>query len=127
MQNWNDGKAQEFKDRKVYDVAHSTLKHPRAAAAACKNEASVTAKPEAKALLFATHTCPNCKTAEAALQKCGIAYSKIFAEENAALCEQFGIRQAPTLVVTEGGKTQTYAGASAIIAFAEAAKAKAAV
>ena len=127
VQNWNDGKAQEFKDRKVYDVAHSTLKHPRAAAAACKNEASVTAKPEAKALLFAAHTCPNCKTAEAALQKCGIAYSKIFAEENAALCEQFGIRQAPTLIVTEGGKTQTYAGASAIIAFAEAAKAKAAV
>ena len=127
VQNWNDGKAQEFKDRKVYDVAHSALKHSHAVAAAdCKHEASVTAKAP-KALLFATHTCPNCRTAEAALQRCGIAYSKIFAEENAALCEQFGIRQAPTLVVTEGGRTERHAGASDIIAYAEAAKAAAAV
>ena len=127
VQNWNDGKAQEFKDRKVYDVAHSALKHSHAVAAAdCKHEASVTAKAS-KALLFATHTCPNCRTAEAALQRCGIAYSKSFAEENAALCEQFGIRQAPTLVVTEGGRTEKYAGASDIIAYAEAAKTAAAV
>ena len=105
VQNWNDGKAQEFKDRKVYDVAHSALKHSHAVAAAdCKHEASVTAKA-----------------------RCGIAYSKIFAEENAALCEQFGIRQAPTLVVTEGGRTERHAGASDIIAYAEAAKAAAAV
>ncbi|MBP3867359.1 MAG: ribonucleoside triphosphate reductase, partial [Eggerthellaceae bacterium] len=25
VQNWNDGKAQEYKDRKVYDIGHSTL------------------------------------------------------------------------------------------------------
>ena len=24
MKNWNDGKAQEFKDRKVYDIGAST-------------------------------------------------------------------------------------------------------
>ena len=27
VQNWNDGKAQEFKDRKVYDIGRSTLTH----------------------------------------------------------------------------------------------------
>ena len=27
VQNWNDGKAQEFKDRKVYDLGHSFLTH----------------------------------------------------------------------------------------------------
>ncbi len=27
VQNWNDGKAQEFKDRKVYNIGHSTLTH----------------------------------------------------------------------------------------------------
>ena len=44
VQNWNDGKAQEFKDRKLYDVAHSSLKHSHAVAAeAAVNEASVTA------------------------------------------------------------------------------------
>ena len=26
VQNWNDGKAQEFKDRKTYDIGHSTLR-----------------------------------------------------------------------------------------------------
>ena len=27
VQNWNDGKAQEFKDRKVYNIGHSHLSH----------------------------------------------------------------------------------------------------
>ncbi len=27
VQNWNDGKAQEYKDRMVYEIAHSTLTH----------------------------------------------------------------------------------------------------
>ena len=27
VQNWNDGKAQEFRDRKLYDIGHSVLTH----------------------------------------------------------------------------------------------------
>ena len=136
MQNWNDGKAQEFKDRKLYDVAHSSLKHSHAVAAeAAVNEASVTAPAdmcaaagcaaaaetkcaapaENAALLFTTRTCPNCRTAEALLQKKGVAYTKVLAEEHADLCERYGIRQAPTLVA--GG--EKFAGLSEITKFAE--------
>ena len=136
VQNWNDGKAQEFKDRKLYDVAHSSLKHSHAVAAeAAVNEASVTApadmcaaagcaaEAEAKcaapaenaALLFTTRTCPNCRTAEALLQKKGVAYTKVLAEEHADLCERYGIRQAPTLV--SGG--EKFAGLGEITKFAE--------
>ena len=136
VQNWNDGKAQEFKDRKLYDVAHSSLKHSHAVAAeAAVNEASVTAPAgmcaaagcaaaaetkcatpaENAALLFTTRTCPNCRTAEALLQKKGVAYTKVLAEEHADLCERYGIRQAPTLVA--GG--EKFAGLSEITKFAE--------
>ena len=104
VQNWNDGKTQEFKDRKVYDISRSTLKHSHAdcrETEAPRVRAEKKAeKGEQKALLFTTKTCPNCKAAEAVLTQNGVAYSKISAEENAALCEKFGIRQAPTLIVT---------------------------
>ena len=39
VQNWNDGKAQEFKDRKVYDIGHSHLTHTGPVVAAPAAEA----------------------------------------------------------------------------------------
>ena len=56
-----------------------------------------------KIYLFATKTCPNCKMAGVFLDKAGIAYEKVYAEDNAALVAKFGIKQAPTLVVTVDG------------------------
>ena len=50
-------------------------------------------------MLFATATCPNCKMAEKFLQKAGIDFEKVYADENPALAEQYGVHQAPTLVV----------------------------
>jgi len=101
VQNFNDGKAQEFKDRKVYDIENSHLTHagPKQAETIEEQEA-VAATGEI--LLFATKTCPNCKIAAALLDKAGIAYTKVYAEDEPALCEQYGIKQAPTLVVTDG-------------------------
>ncbi|MCF0140903.1 MAG: ribonucleoside triphosphate reductase, partial [Mogibacterium sp.] len=107
VQNWNDGKSQEFKDRKVYDIANSHLKRtaPVAEAAAAEAPAEACActrdvtNPGEQVLLFATKTCPNCKQAEKLLEEAGIAYTKILAEENPELATAHGIRQAPTLVV----------------------------
>ncbi len=53
--------------------------------------------------LFATKTCPNCKMASMFLEKAGIAFEKVYADENVELVEKFGIKQAPTLVVAEDG------------------------
>ena len=48
VQNWNDGKAQEFKDRKVYDISHSRLRRAGRAGAQVTVEAPV-AEPAPRA------------------------------------------------------------------------------
>ena len=109
VQNWNDGKAQEFKDRKLYDIGRSVLKASHAAeaeaapACACSAPAPAETQESSPALMmFATHTCPNCKKASELLEAAGIAYTKLYAEENAELVARYGIRQAPTLIVPQG-------------------------
>ncbi len=97
VQNWNDGKSQEFKDRLVYNIETSVLKHE---VDAVKAEQTVTqAVAEGRVMLFATKTCPKCKIAASLLDAAGIAYEKLFVEENEELARKYGLRQAPTLVV----------------------------
>jgi ribonucleoside-triphosphate reductase (formate) len=77
----------------------------------------VVADKSEKAILFATPTCPNCRIAVSYLDKASYPYEKLFAEENAALALSYGVKQAPTLVVTDGRAYQKYAGAGAIKQF----------
>ena len=124
VQNWNDGKSQEFKDRKVYDIENSVLKNPltaetQIAPAVAEAPAAVTA-PVAKAAkvqLFSRVTCPNCRVAEKLLDKAGVAYEKLIAEENIDLCRQLDIKGAPTLVVSDGENTVSYYGVPEIKKF----------
>ena len=119
VQNWNVGKTQEYKDRKEYVIGHSTLRHngplkegeqiPKADA-----PAAAPVSTEARAILFATPTCPNCRLACSYMDKAGFKYEKLMAEDNADLVKQYGIKQAPTLVVTNGSGFEKYAGAGAI-------------
>ena len=140
VQNWNAGKTQEYKERKTYDVAHSHLdpvKHP--AGCACGEEpdmdrhigaepakadepapATEAAVPGGQALLFTTPTCPNCRLAVTMLDKQNFPYQKLNAEENVELAKQFGIKQAPTLVITTENGFEKYAGAGAIKQYAMA-------
>ncbi|MBQ8558719.1 MAG: ribonucleoside triphosphate reductase [Tyzzerella sp.] len=116
VQNWNDGKTQEFKDRKVYDITDSHMKFRTEAVQEVIEEAGVS-ESEAKTLLFTTKTCPNCKIVGMHLDDAEIAYEKVDAEEAPDLVEKYGIRQAPTLVVVKDGKVKTYANASNIIGY----------
>ena len=113
VKNWNDGKAQEYKERKLYDVANSVLTHtgPKAAAEVAEEKPAVIADG---VYLFATATCPNCKIAMPLLDKAGVAYTKVLAEENVALTESLGIKQAPTLVVAAGGNVDKFTGVADI-------------
>ena len=120
VQNWNDGKSQEFKDRKVYDIAHSTLKKGKRPVEECKETRS--AGSDVQLTLFATKTCPNCKIAEKFLADNGVSYVKLLAEENTNLVETYGIRQAPTLVVTGTDGFEKYAGVSEIMRYVNASK-----
>ena len=109
VQNWNDGKSQEYKDRKTYKVAASSAPVERVVA---KVEAVVEDAPavsaDAKAILISRVTCPNCKVAENLLNKAGVAYEKKIAEENLDLCRELGIKGAPTLVITDGENHNLY-------------------
>ena len=102
VQNWNDGKAQEFKQRKEYGIATSKLTHKGVLqnASDCPpvtkeqiNEVSDELK------LFTTKTCPNCKIAKQMLEKAGISYTNLYADEHKEEAINLGINQAPTLVV----------------------------
>ncbi len=120
VQNWNDGKAQEFKDRQVYDIAHSCLKRSKKVE---KDEPETRrAGSDVQLTLFATKTCPNCKIAEKFLADNGVKYTKAFAEENADLVETYGIRQAPTLVAVSADGFEKHVGVSEIMRYVNNAK-----
>ena len=92
VKNWNDGKAQEYKHRKAYDMNCSDIKEH-------KKESC-----EKGILLFGTKTCPNCRMAEKLLDKAKVDYKFIDAEENVELTKKYGVKQAPTLVTVESDK-----------------------
>ena len=105
--NWNDGKAQEYKDRKVYDIGHSTLKRngkgtsfvEAAVKKSNKDSNSNALNVDDAIMLFKTQTCPNCKIAGMMLDKAGVNYRVLDAEENPELVEKYNIMQAPTLII----------------------------
>ena len=106
VQNWNDGKAQEYKDRLVYNIDRSTITREIVQARAEDNAACCA---EGRVMLFATKTCPKCKVAASMLEKEGIAFEKLYVEDNEELARGYGLRQAPTLVVESDGKVATFA------------------
>ena len=186
VQNWNDGKAQEYKDRMVYNIGRSHLTHigpnpapndnteaiyaainergccdpmqpimkgdladaePKAAPAAetvaeavkapveaaktvaeavkapveavkaaAETAVKFAVKPEGSMsiLLFKTPSCPNCKAAGAILDKAGVEYEPLNANEERELVKKFGIKQAPTLVLVNGDSFEKYRGVSDI-------------
>lgn len=121
VQNWNDGKLQEYANRTEYDVEKSVLKRPMRSMVTLSSFADeikvdVQAPQDIK-YLFTTRTCPNCKMAREYLK--GEKYLPIDAEENMELARRYGVMQAPTLVVVEGDDFKKYVNASNIKKYAE--------
>ena len=121
VQNWNDGKLQEYANRTEYDIEHSELKRPISAVVTLSdyaNDVKVSVgTPEEVRYLFTTKTCPNCKLAKEYLK--GVSYIPIDAEENMELATKYGIMQAPTLVVVNGEEYTKYVNAGNIKRYAE--------
>ncbi len=89
VKNWNEGKLQEYKQRKCYEMNCSSLK-----------------EEENGIFLFGTKTCPNCKMAQTLLEKAKVNYTFVDAEEKIELTKKYGVKQAPTLVIKEGEKIE---------------------
>lgn len=120
VQNWNDGKAQEFKDRKLYDIPHSKLegrsvkeRNDEKPEASCSPAAG-----EDGAYLFTTRTCPNCHIAKRDLEEAGISYQLMDVENHRDLVKKYKILQAPTLIVRQNGQVKKLINASNIREYA---------
>ena len=116
IQNWNDGKLQEFKERKTYDILDRNI---------VKDIEEKSSEDTSKSLfsddilLFATKTCPNCKMSKMMLDKANIDYVVIDAEEDKDMTRDFNVRKAPTMFVWNGYEYDRYENASEIKKYIE--------
>ncbi|NLN55032.1 MAG: ribonucleoside triphosphate reductase [Clostridiales bacterium] len=123
VQNWNDGKSQEFKDRAEYVIEKSCLKERNAKAKSGETnqqnlfEGEEDMKSDTVIKLVTTPTCPKCKTIKLFLDKEGIEYETIDGNSNPELVRELGITQVPTLLVSKGDKTYKYDDVAAIRGF----------
>lgn len=118
VQNWNEGKTQEYKNRITYNPLGLSKNKVSSEEKAQKVLTKKTEIPTG-AYLFTTKTCPNCRTAKEFLEH--VEYETVDAEENAELAQALGIMQAPTLVVVKEGLIHKITNASDIRKYAERA------
>lgn len=120
VKNWNIGKTQEFKERMLYEISNSELHTHTLKDSSCdtaSQEGTPLLKADAKAILFSRVTCPNCRVAESMLAKSGFSYEKLIADDNIDLCRQYGVKGAPTLVVSDGVNSEKFYGVPEIKKF----------
>ena len=110
MQNWNDGKSQEYLDRKTYQVGAVQTICPK-----CR-ENKPAEEPTGGYYLYTTATCPNCRSIKPILKKAGILFEERDVEQHIREATALGLTQAPTLVV-QGNPPAVYAGVTRIKAF----------
>ncbi len=130
VQNWNEGKTAEFKDRVVYRVNEHQAPQAGVKNASCEaveekvETVAITATPvlekDTKKYLFTTKTCPNCRIAKTMLAN--ETYEVVDAEDNPEMTAAYGIMQAPTLVVVSGEQVEKYVNASNIKKYVDQAK-----
>ena len=113
VQNWNDGKLQEYANRKEYDIETSICKRKPTLNRLADDAAEVGAGEEKTVkYLFTTKTCPNCRIAKEYLKNED--YILVDAEEEVALTGQYKVMQAPTFVVVDKDGVHKYVNASNI-------------
>ena len=132
VQNWNDGKAQEFEDRIEYNIAASRLTHDGPVAP--EKEETVTnaapskaeEKPETSVAaegtsgvptMYVKDHCPKCKGAEQRFRLAGLEYNEVNCSQNMDIARQLNILQTPTIIDPDGTR---YEGDSAAVEWMKA-------
>lgn len=118
VQHWNDGKAEEFRDRKEYSAENSYLKNVIETKEDIKKDKTElnTKTEDDKIILFTTNSCPNCPKAKEELKHIE-KIQHIDANENMDIAREYGIRAVPTLIVKKEGNLKIYTGISGILQF----------
>ncbi len=117
VQNWNEGKSQEYKNRKIYNMEHSREMNQDLKGVRKEAVNELNTEMENGLYLFTTKTCPNCRAAKEYLKE--FSYAVIDAEENAELAKEFGVMQAPTLLEIKDGSARKIVNASNIKRYTE--------
>ena len=105
----------------VYSPSHFGDKAPILGDMPFAEDAAVaTSATVDKLLLFTTKTCPKCRMAKTFLEKAGIEYETVLADENAELVNLYGVKEAPTLVIlADDGSFEKVSNPSNIKAFCD--------
>lgn len=110
VQNWNDGKSQEFADRKTYQIG-------RLRTEPAPEKHDVPPEPIKQSggyILYTTASCPNCRAVKPLLERSGLCYTERDVDEYIEEATALGLRQAPALTVQSGDKTVLYTGVAQI-------------
>ena len=111
VQNWNDGKLEEYKERKTYNISTSKFDPSKDGVHALKNKQvkpEVATAPTSRTkidlnnvelVLFTTPTCPKCQVAKRNFDQHGISYTVIDATTRGDLVDRYQVSTAPTLVL----------------------------
>lgn len=129
VQNWNDGKREEYRERRVYNVTDtvdtSYIPAREAVCCACHTDDLVpelhTLASASKLVLVTADKCPNCAMAKRFLDSRGVGYSVVNGTEDEAFADLYDIKQAPTLLVLDcdGAMEAKYTNLSNIRKFVE--------
>ncbi len=119
VQNWNDGKMQEWNERKEYKPSSSVLKKCLMTQEVEEQKAEMCV---VRPMLFVQDNCPNCKMAELMLNKEHVDFEVVNAMENAELSKTFDVKLTPTLIVADGDSYAVYENASNVRKYIETIK-----
>ena len=116
IQNWNDGKAQEFQDRKEYISEKSVLKAKevmsdlRAAVDKAKEEEKEAVPTNDVLTIYVQDHCPKCKGAEQRLELSGIKHNVVNCSQNMDEARRLNLTETPTIIDPDGSR---FVGANA--------------
>lgn len=103
LRNWNDGKRQEFSDRKTYRVGETDETARRDTGRQFLSGRTYE--------LYTTVSCPQCRLIKPVLEASRIPFRTMDVSEHEEKAALLGLSRAPSLVVyTEGGEAVIYAG-----------------
>ncbi len=120
ISNWNDGKVQEFKDRKEYRPTDSTIQKANSLKEEYKEETNIVEptteesimelqSPEVVTVYVQDH-CPKCKGAVQRLRLKGVEFKVVNCMENKQEAIDLGLTETPTIIDTDGKR---YVGTNA--------------
>ena len=105
VQNWNDGKVQEFKHRKEYNLESSVMKARDIMSEVVEAKKEEEAKPMTGfdiPTIYVQDHCPKCKGAEQRLQISGIEHRIVNCSENMDEARKLNLTETPTIIDPDG-------------------------